>query len=263
MRYRLGIAVIVVGLLPVVQALGQEQARRADAELVEAYKLARTSYDRARKLFEKRDLENATKELESCLRRLPEFSDAHFLLAKIDYLEKRYPESLDRMERAEKTFEASSALFLDLQGDRFDELKRRFDQLDAQLRDLQEALARATSIEQQNSIRGRMVQVQQDKDTIQRQLYAPPTEVAGMPADYYFFHGNILLRLNRLDDAAAQYREALKVKPDHADASNNLASLYLSAGHPQVAMDILDQAEAQGATVNADLRKAVAEALQR
>ena len=82
-----------------------------------------------------------------------------------------------------------------------------------------------------------------------------------MPADYHFFHGNILLRLNRLDGAAARYREALKIEPDHADACNNLASLYLSARHPKVAMDILEQAEANGASVHAELKKVVAAAL--
>ena len=256
-------AVVLVGVLLGASALCQTEPRRSETASVQNYKVARASYEKARKAFEKRDLAKTVKELEACLKRMPEFSDAHFLLAKVDYLEKRYPEALANMERAKTTFEASNALYFELQGDRFRDLQRLRDEQDVRLGGLRDALSRATTDEQRAAIQNQIAQVEQNKDEIQRQLFEPPDEVAGMPADYHFFHGNILLRLNRLDDAAAQYREALKIKPDHADASNNLASLYLSAGHPKVALEILEQAEAKGAVVNADLKKAALEALKR
>ena len=254
---------LAVGVLLSGSALAQSELRRTETESVQNYKVARASYDKARKYFEKRDLEQAVKELEACLARVPEFSDAHFLLAKVDYLEKQYPDALQHMERAEASFDASNALYFKMQGDVLKDLQRRKDSQDVRIADLQDALRRATTDEQRSVLQVQIQQQERTRDELQRQLLAPPTEVVGVPADYPFFHGNILLRLNRLDDAAAQYREALRIKPTHADASNNLASLYLSAGHAQVAKEILDQAEANGATVNAELKKAVTEALQR
>ena len=166
------------------------------------------------------------------------------------------------MEQAVVTFDRSNALYFAMQGDRFRELQRLRDEQDVRLQGLRDALARAATDQERATIQNQISQVEQNKDEIQRQLYEPPADVVGMPSDYHFFHGNILLRLNRLDDAAAQYREALRIKPTHADASNNLASLYLSAGHAQVAKEILDQAEANGVTVNADLKQAVLNALR-
>ena len=263
MRSRLVLAVVLVGFLAGVRAEGQIEARRVDTVQIQAYKAAGASYEKARKAFEKRDLEKAKKELDACLKRMPEFSEAHFLLAKIAYLEKRYAEALEHMERAETSFDASTAAYLEVQSDRTRELMQRRDDELARLDGLRTALANATSDEQRFIIQGQIDQAERRREELDREIADQPQEVVFMPADYHFFHGNILLRLNRLDDAAFQYREALKIKPDHADASNNLASLYLSAGHPKVAMEILELAEAKGATVNAELKKAVLEALQR
>ena len=253
-----------LALLHGTEALAQQvETRRRDTQQVEAYQAARMRYDKAQQAFAERELDKAAKELDACLERMPDFSDAHFLLAKIDYLEKRYPESLGNIERAESTFEASNALYLEVQGDVMRELDQMRDQEDVRLADLRDSLSRATAIDERAVLESRIRETERNRDELQRQIYEPAQTATGMPADYPFFHGNILLRLNRLDDAAAQYRGALKIKPDHADASNNLASLYLSAGHPKVAMDTLDQAEANGASVNAELKRAVTEALQR
>lgn len=256
------LASALAGLLASGGAVAQVEPRRSETQSVQNYKVAHASYEKARKAFEKRDIAKTVAELQTCLARMPEFSDAHFLLAKVRYLEKRYPEALQHMEQAELHFEASNGLYLEAQGDRQAEVKRLYDQQDVVLADLRDALRRATTEEQRRAIEFRIEQVEHTKRELQRQLFAPPEQAPGMSPDYHFFHGNILLRLNRLDDAAAQYREALKIKPTHADASNNLASLYLSAGHAQVAKEILDQAEANGVTVNADLKQAVLNALR-
>jgi tetratricopeptide (TPR) repeat protein len=262
MRNRLLPVAVVIGLLPAALALAQGESSRSQTVNTQDFKAARVSYEKAAKLFEQRDLAGTVKELDACLKRAPAFSAAHFLLAKIAYLEKRYPDALADMERAEATFEETNALYFQMQGDRLDELQRRFDEKAVTIQTLYEELQRAP-VEQQLAIKGRIQQEEQDRETIRRQLYEPPDEVVGMPAEYHFFHGNVLLRLDRLDDASLQYREALKIRPNYADASNNLASMYFNAGHVEVARDILDEAEANGAVVNADLKKAVLEALQK
>jgi len=261
MRSRVPVAVALVGLLSAPWSFAQITPRRSESDTVQAYKLARASYDKALKHFEKRDLDKTMKELETCVSRMADFSDAYLLMAKVRYLEKRFPEALAHMEKAESCIDASNAVYFQAQTDRWRELQQHRDRQDVVIEGLREQLSRATSQDQRIALQGRIDQAMHDRDELQRQLIEPPNEVAGMPADYPFFHGNILLRLNRLDDAAAKYREALKIKPDHADASNNLASLYFTAGHPKVALQILEQAEANGVVVNAELKAAVLKAL--
>ena len=267
MRLQIAVAAGIVGLLLAGRSPAQIEPVRSGSEGVQGYKAARASYEKARKHFEKRDLEKAVKELDACLKRMPDFSEAHFLLAKVAYLEKRFPDALAHMERAEATFEKSSTYFAELQGDRTSELERLRDRQDSIIDSIRGELARTSNDEQRRQLQMQLDQAQLERDRIQRELLEPPTAgaapAAGIPADYHFFHGNILLRLDRLDDAAARYREALKVKPDHADASNNLASLYLDAGYPEVAKEFLDQAEAAGAVVNAELKQAVLAALKK
>jgi tetratricopeptide (TPR) repeat protein len=254
------LAWFLVGVPAASPALAQAEAKRAATVNPQAYKAARASYDKARKAFEKRDLAKAAKELEVCLQRVPDYSAAHFLLAKIDYLEKRFEPSLGHMTRAIATYERSSALVEDLYAAHLDELQRVRDSYDSAIADLREQYARATTEAARRAIQDRIDQVGRDRDAVQRQLAEPPPERTGIPADYHFFHGNILLRLNRLDDAAAAYRQALRAKPDHAEAANNLASLYLAAGHPRIALEVVEQAERNGAAVNPELKQAILDA---
>ena len=145
MRNRTVTALVFGGFVLGGSVLAQTEPVRSEAESVQNYKVARASYEKARKSFEKRDLEKAGKELETCLKRMPEFSDAHFLLAKIDYLEKRYPESLAHMEQAVVPFDRSNALYFAMQGDRFRELQRLRDEQDVRLQGLRDSLARAAT----------------------------------------------------------------------------------------------------------------------
>ena len=75
-------------------------------------------------------------------------------------------------------------------------------------------------------------------------------------------HGNILLRMGRLDDAEGQYRKAIAARPDYGEAANNLASLYYQAGKMDNALQVLEEAEQRGLPINAELKKAVLEAKQ-
>jgi tetratricopeptide (TPR) repeat protein len=247
------LAGLLLGALGAVQALAQAEANRPGAVGPQAYKAARASYEKARRAFEKRDLAKAEKDLGACLQRVPDFSNAHFLLAKIDYLEQRWDASLGHMESALATYERSSALVEELYAAHLAELQRLRDSYDSTLATLREQYSRAAS----RALQDRIDDVERSRDAVQRQLAEPPPEVTEMPADYQFFHGNILLRLKRLDDAAAAYREALRLRPDHADAANNLASLYLGAGHPRIAQEIVEQAERNGATVKEELKQAI------
>jgi tetratricopeptide (TPR) repeat protein len=69
--------------------------------------------------------------------------------------------------------------------------------------------------------------------------------------------------MQKFPEAIAKYDDALRIDPGYADAANNLASLYYSAKQYQKAAEVLSRVEAKGATVNPELKKAIADALPK
>ena len=100
-----------------------------------------------------------------------------------------------------------------------------------------------------------------------RRLEQLVTEPAGwnpeIPAEYDFLQGNVLLKMGGYTAAAAFYHEALHKLPAYAEAANNLASIYHAAGMLEIARDVVTKAEAAGATLNPELKKAIEEGLAK
>ena len=67
--------------------------------------------------------------------------------------------------------------------------------------------------------------------------------------------------MKKFQEAHDQYQEAIRLDPSHGDSYNNLAALYFQVKQYQKALDYLDQAEANGAKVNPEFKKAVLKAL--
>jgi tetratricopeptide (TPR) repeat protein len=101
--------------------------------------------------------------------------------------------------------------------------------------------------------------LQREMDEIDReQVEGVAPELAALPAEYSFVHGNILLRSNRLVDAEPQYLRAIEARPDYGEAFNNLASLYYQAGALGKAREVLQEARNRDLPINLDLERAVA-----
>jgi tetratricopeptide (TPR) repeat protein len=243
-------------------ALAQSEPLRTGAVSVQATRAARGHYDKARKEFEERKLEETVELLDQALALWPDFSDAHFLRAKVAYYQKNYAEAARHMTRAEQGFVAGLALHAEAQRFRRQELERTRDNERYRLDALRGQLGQAQTDEQRRAIQEQIDVAQRFYDDAQREISQPPADVEPeLPPDYHFFAGNILLRLGRRDDAALRYQQAIAAKPDHADAVNNLANLYLDAGQPLRALDVLTQAESRGVKVNPALKQAVLEAV--
>lgn len=253
-------------LLTGAPAHGQGEPVRADTLSVQAARAARNHYEKARKAFEERKLERTLQSLDEALRLWPDYSDAHFLRAKVAYYQKNYVEAAQHMARAEKSLVVGAALQGDAERARRVELERLIDRERTRLDELRGALAQARSDDQRRQIQVLIDDAERYRSDLQRRAAEPPAAVQaapGLPPDYDFFGGNILLRLGRRDEAAERYRKAITAKPDHADAINNLASLYLDAGKPLLALDVLQQAETKGVKVHEALKQAVLDAVGR
>ncbi|MCU0275351.1 MAG: tetratricopeptide repeat protein [Acidobacteria bacterium] len=80
------------------------------------------------------------------------------------------------------------------------------------------------------------------------------------PAEFHAFHGNLLFKLRRIDEAEAKYLEALAVEPAHERCLNNLINIYFVSRRLGQAREWLEKARQLKAKINPKLEQAVLEA---
>ena len=225
------------------------------------YKHATALYNAALEYFAEHDYARTREELEECLEMMPEYTQAHFLMAKAWYAQGIYDPALDSMEKAVASWETMSTVAA-LHREQIDaELRRTRDSLQNSIDGLETRLFGNSSEQQRMRDQNQITELRQRIDAIDRRLTEWMERRDEMPADYCLIHGNILLRLQRFNEATAQYLQALEIDPAHSAATNNLASLLFQAGNHAKALERIEQGEAKGATVNPELKKAILEAL--
>jgi Tfp pilus assembly protein PilF len=259
--FRLATVALALGApLAVAQSPGQSEHRAVDAQLVRSWRDASMKVDKAWEALEKKDLAKAKKVAGEAAAIAPEMPDAHILLAKVAYLEKDWPKALEEVVAAESGFEKTGALRERMQDDRIASLRKRVRERDDSIAALRAQMSRTPASGQQ-AIQMQISRVETEKADLERIIQEPAGVVARVPAEYYFIHGNALLRLKRLDEAVAQYGLALERRPAYAEAANNLASIYYSARQYATAKAAVEKAEAAGAVLNPELKKAIEEGL--
>ena len=106
-----------------------------------------------------------------------------------------------------------------------------------------------------------MENVKREIERIDKRLNRTSFLKEELPADYFYIHGNIYFKMKKFQEAHDQYQETIGINPKHGRAYNNLAALYFQVKQYRKALEYISQAEANGATVNPDLRSAVLKAL--
>lgn len=237
----------------------QSEYQNTDAQLVRRYRDAEVAYGNARTRFDKKDFKGARKELDACIGLIPAHAEAHLLTAKVLYIEKDYAQALTEVERAKAGHLSTAAIMAKMQEDRLSELRKRAQESSDRVAALRQAQGSTVSAAMQAQITDEEAQ----KQEIDRILNAQRPDPKQIPAGYFFFHGNVLLRLQRNAEAVAQYEEALKINPAYGEAANNLAALYFSARQYEKAREVATTAESNGVVVNPELKKAIESALQQ
>jgi tetratricopeptide (TPR) repeat protein len=82
---------------------------------------------------------------------------------------------------------------------------------------------------------------------------------AATPPNVYFFRGNALFHLDRLEEAVADWEEASRRAPDFGPVFNNLALAYWKLGKREQAQQCLARAEELGVTVHPDFKQLLVE----
>ena len=84
-----------------------------------------------------------------------------------------------------------------------------------------------------------------------------------MPADYFYLHGNIYFKLRDYQQARDQYVEAIERDPKHEKAYNNLINIYFMAKQYEKALELVENAESDGVSINSKLKEAIRLALKK
>lgn len=242
---------------------GQKDYTWEEKRLFQRFKIANSFFEKGKKNFLKENYRKAEKELKKCLKKMPEHSGAYFFLSQISYKWGNLVESLEEIEKAKKNYVYMDNINTNLEQLYIFELQEQEREKEERLRLLRESLSRTQTTEERSKIEAGIGRVEADIGTINSQLSRPWPSSEQIPADYFYFHGNILFKLKKYEEANTQYQEAIRINPQRGDAYNNLASLYYMGKQYQRALDYLKQAEANGAKINPEFKKAILKALEK
>lgn len=249
------IGVAVFGFFSVQQV----HAQGADATIFRRYQTVAPIVEEASNDVQAHRFDEAKKALEPVLKLVPNHATAHFLLAWMAYANHDFSDALTHIETSEHSLMDLSLCYAKIKSDEAAkdekearEIQNSIDQLKSAINSSEEAEATGAS-----DLLGAKAQHLENLESKKTFHDGASFEV---PASYSFLHGNCLYRLGRPEEAAAQYRLAIRTNPSYAKAWNNLISLYWGAKDFTSARATLAKAEAAGVVVQPKLKQSVLEA---
>jgi tetratricopeptide (TPR) repeat protein len=248
-------------LLAADWSFGQRDFHMTERKIVDKFKMADAKFQKGKGLFVKEKYEKAEMELRACLEVMPEHADALFFLSQIDYKKGDFEQALADIEKAKSNYEFIGQLYTFTHQERIEALRDERSKLEDTLFALQDTLNRARTDEERQKIQASIMEVRNSISPIDSRLNEPLPPVLKIPAEYYYFHGNIFFKLKKFEEAHNQYLEAIKIEPKHASAYNNLINLYYMTKNYEQALKLIDQGEANGVKLKPELKKAVLKAL--
>ena len=187
------------------------------------------------------------------LRVFPAFPEAHAGMGQIALGEGRFEDSLHEYERARDGYaEVGDALF-DLEIGRYMEAQEQIRGLRDQIQELHRILASRPTLDP-SSIEREITQLEasaQQLETIKPPVRGLPIEP---PGELFFYLGNALFRLDRVDEALAAWETCVSMSPKFPPVYNNLAVAYFKKNRLHDALQSVARSERMGVPVNPGLK---------
>jgi tetratricopeptide (TPR) repeat protein len=252
---RISCFLVAVILLAVAGPL----AAQDEVALVQRYKLTETTVLKAQKYLDQGKPDKAEAELRSCFAAVPDHHAALYVKAQRLYKDGDYTAALAAMVEAKAGYRRVDAAVAKLQS-----AKREKDMSTVQsLADAEPGLEeRAANTKCREGVYNGDAMFNQNRlnqrtEDLKQGLIA---SVETAPAEYMYFTGNCLFKLNRMDEAEASYKAAVEAAPKHANAYTNLIGILYNKRSLDEAKAYLAKAEANQVKINPGLKKAVLEA---
>jgi tetratricopeptide (TPR) repeat protein len=239
--------------------VAQKNFNQEERETMEKYKRAKVHYLKGVEYLGKGKLEKVQKEADACLEIFPGYSDAHMLMAQLQYQQGQYETALKEIETAKADFGAIKKFYYVSFQDYIDRLREERDQKDSRIQELTMEMTKTQNPTTRQQLQSTIDQAKAILATIDSRLRDWIPTAIDIPAEYQYIHGNILFKMKRYSEAQGFYLAAVQADPRHASAYNNLISFYFACKDAANALKYLKQAEDNGVTVNEKLKKAVLE----
>ena len=245
-----GLLFLAAGLAPL---LSGQQTEENDLLILQKYRMSLPELTKGREQLKKDDLDKAEQTLLKVLKQMPENAEAWFYLAETRYRKGEFEKGLEAIVEAEKQFPVIQKALVKRQvGTIAESGENRADIQNEILAEQQKTLEPITATT--SRMRGEAASSQSRSQEDKAETYA-------LPAEYSYLHGNLLIRQKRFEEALAEYEKAIVAEPKHGKALNNIANIYYMGRQYDKALEYIERAEAVGAPVNSDFKKAVLKAL--
>lgn len=229
-----------------------------------AFKKATQFFANGKSLFDKKEYEKSLKYFSKCIKQLPIHADAYFYTSQIQYISEKYPEALKSIENAKDYFKKFADIKTNTQLEYFDQLRDEKQKIETDLIDLKAKLAntKPTSTSNKTALESAIDAASNNLSLIQERLKSQIPEVMKTPANYYYVHGNILIKQKKYDESYVQFIKAVETDPGHGEALNNLATLNFMAKRFKEALYFINQAEIKKLKINKKLKEAIEDSLK-
>lgn len=214
-----------------------------DSDVLQSYQLAGRMYDKGKQEFAAEDMAAAEKTLKQCVEIFPRHSEAHYTLSRIFYKTGNFVRALVHIKKAKADAGFMVKVLTAAQDTYFDRLSGEKEKLRIKLSDAAEQVV--------------VDRIKRNIAVIDNWLKQPRPQVDQLTAAYNYWHGNILLKLQKFTGARDQYLEAVRLSTENGDAYLGLATVSFLLRRHETALQHLDRAEALLGRKIPDLRKAI------
>ena len=213
---------------------------------------AKAQYERGVAAMNSEALDEAADAFAAAARADPDMLLAHYNLGQCRMAQKRYVEAMHAYRATKDAFGHLQNLS---EKDREARERERADEIRA----LQDALQRLHLLKDGSA--ERRTAEMETRIRVLEGMKSKGRERTPMPAEYPLALGSAYFRQQRLDEARAEYEEAIRLNSRLGAAHNNLAVIHLLQGRPQEAQAEVRAARASGFRVDPRLERDIDAAL--
>jgi len=238
---------------------GQRHFDMQEKEMIQKYKMSNGIYLKGKELFVKEKYAKAEKELLKSLQELPEHVEANYLMSRIMFMKKEYPQALEYIQNAKKHNKFMTDLLVYSQDQYFALLREQQKQNEETLSGLRAQLQTAAPGGRQK-IQSQIRSVKSTQDEIQTRLSRPIAYAEKIPAEHSNFCGVILIQLKRYQEAHDEFTQAIESDPEYVTAYNNLINLYIMAKQYQKGTELIQRARDRKIAIDPALEERIRKA---
>jgi len=246
--------------------LAQKGSGLTEKEFAPKWEHANLLFLKGKDCFVKKEFIKAEAEFKACLEVLPEHADALFFLGQVDYLKGDFSQALVEIQKAEAAHAAMTGAHGSIDAERRKVLLDERAKKEQEIAFMEDTLYAADCKTDQE-----LLKLPESIEALRREISSlnamlnerPQLEPRALPADYSYVHGNILFKLNRIQEASDQYLRAIKSDSGHLRAYNNLINLCYITRDYEKALKFIKQAKTNGVEINPKLREAVLKTAQK